>query len=270
LVNKLNLEPGEQYFKHPNGRKIYALYDVPHLFKSIRNNLISKDFFVKLNGVDVEQVSWRDVRDAFVIDQGAKLARGNVKLSSRHIAPNKFDRMSVKLAVQALSWSTAALINTVIGTGQLKSRTAPSTAKFITMLNHLFAALNSSAVRVDNPYNCYISKKNAIARKTLTDAPEFIGSWVVMKRSTRDRLFPPCFTGLQNTIRAILDLWNDLESEGYYFLLTSRLNQDPIECLFSMIRARGGFDRNPTTRQLMMRLRLGATHGLIRDGVHHF
>ena len=57
--------------------------------------------------------------------------------------------------------------------------------------------------------------------------------------------------GFRNNIRAILDMWNDLEAEGYKFLLAARLNQDPIECLFSMIRARGGFDRNPTTRQLI-------------------
>lgn len=47
------------------------------------------------------------------------------------------------------------------------------------------------------------------------------------------------------TISVILKLF---ESEGCDYLLTSRLNQDPLENLFSSIRQRGGFNRNPTVR----------------------
>ena len=40
---------------------------------------------------------------------------------------------------------------------------------------------------------------------------------------------PPCFLGLQQSVNATVQLWDDLNKEGYSFLMTSRLNSDPIE-----------------------------------------
>jgi hypothetical protein len=42
----------------------------------------------------------------------------------------------------------------------------------------------------------------------------------------------------------------------FEFLLTSRLNQDPLECTFSVIRGRGGYDRNPSAQRVRRVLQL--------------
>jgi hypothetical protein len=197
-----------------------------------------KTFGLKLKVGKARLVSWRDIHDAFVLDQSSTLARGAVRLSSRHIAPNSFERMSVKLAVQVFSESTAALMLTAIETQQLTSPTAEWTAKFIRELNHLFDALNSCQKTVKTPNNCAISYQHRIVRECLDNASKFIDTWVVSAKTAKTRLRPPCFDGLKNTIKGILALWKDLESEGSEFLLTSRLNQDPLECTFSVIRGR--------------------------------
>ncbi|KAG8274883.1 hypothetical protein J6590_098024 [Homalodisca vitripennis] len=53
------------------------------------------------------------------------------------------------------------------------------------------------------------------------------------------------------------------EHEGCRYLLTSRLNQDPIENLFSSIRQRGGFNRNPTVRVFRGSLRIAILNQLM-------
>ena len=59
-------------------------------------------------------------------------------------------------------------------------------------------------------------------------------------------------------ITSFLQLWDDLQTEhGIHFLLTSRLNQDCLENLFSTIRGKGGHGDNPSTQQF--RIRLGQT-----------
>ena len=59
-----------------------------------------------------------------------------------------------------------------------------------------------------------------------------------------------CLDGFQITINAILFLWKELhEKESLKFLLTRRLNQDPLENFFGAIRQQGGNVDNPTPLQ---------------------
>ena len=56
LVRKdLNITTDKPWFIH-NGKKIFFLYDAPHLIKAIRNNLMKYDFHF------IDKVaSWKDV-----------------------------------------------------------------------------------------------------------------------------------------------------------------------------------------------------------------
>ena len=47
----------------------------------------------------------------------------------------------------------------------------------------------------------------------------------------------------------MLDLWKDLNSIGFRFLLTNQLNQDCLQNLFSVLRRKGGFRDNPNPQQ---------------------
>jgi hypothetical protein len=65
---------------------------------------------------------------------------------------------------------------------------------------------------------------------------------------------PPCVNGLIISIKSTLDLWSDMKKNGSKYLLTSRLNQDPLENLFSILRRRSGFNSNPTASQFRQNL----------------
>ena len=60
----------------------------------------------------------------------------------------------------------------------------------------------------------------------------------------------PCLQVWQISINALLMLWEALSIQhGFKFLLTNRLNQDCIENLFSLIRAKGAQRDNPDAGQ---------------------
>ncbi|XP_072380417.1 uncharacterized protein [Diabrotica undecimpunctata] len=48
--------------------------------------------------------------------------------------------------------------------------------------------------------------------------------------------------------------WDEMKKEGNEYLLTSRLNQDPLENLFGTLRHRSGYNSNPTAMQLRQNL----------------
>lgn len=78
-----------------NNRKIIFLYDVPHIFKNIRNRLIDDNFVV-----DGKEMSWQILKTIYKNDQNT--VRMMTKLTDAHINPNPFQKQSVKMATQVL------------------------------------------------------------------------------------------------------------------------------------------------------------------------
>ena len=66
----------------------------------------------------------------------------------------------------------------------------------------------------------------------------------------------PFQTGIIVSIKATLDLYEELKTEGFSFLLTSRLNQDSLENVFSQLRALGGNNTHPSSVQTINRIRI--------------
>lgn len=102
-------------------RKIYVMYDFPHLVKSIRNNLMKRDKFGALLG----QIStcdwvadWGHIATLYNLETSSVKARAT-KLAERHIYPNSFQKMSVKLATQVFSKTTSSAMKTAVITKQL-------------------------------------------------------------------------------------------------------------------------------------------------------
>ena len=68
----------------------------------------------------------------------------------------------------------------------------------------------------------------------------------------------PCFTGMIWSLTALNNLYTseysdlkNISSQGdnkKFFLLTNRLNQDPLENMFSIIRQKNGYTKNPSAR----------------------
>lgn len=96
LYKRLNVSINEPYFYYEN-RKINALYDTPNLIKSFRNVLMKSN----LNTPD-GVASWQVIRNMFDLDI-SNVARLCPKLTNKHIYPNNFQKMRVKLGTQVLS-----------------------------------------------------------------------------------------------------------------------------------------------------------------------
>ena len=62
-------------------------------------------------------------------------------------------------------------------------------------------------------------------------------------------------TGIIVSVKATLALYNELKSEDLDFFLTSRVNQDALENVFSQVRLMGGSNSHPTAVECTNRIR---------------
>ena len=61
--------------------------------------------------------------------------------------------------------------------------------------------------------------------------------------------------GIAVSIKSTIDLYNELKSQGVKYLLTTRINQDCLENLFSTVRFMGGNDCHPSAKDFATRMR---------------
>lgn len=127
-LKELGVSVDAPYFHTASGEKVFAVYDPPHLLKSLRNNLLSHDF------VDEGKiVSFGDIVKLFEIEKQSGSTRAAHHLTPSHISPNNFQKMSVSLAAQIFSHTTAAALKTAVATGQLKTETALDTVSLLSL-----------------------------------------------------------------------------------------------------------------------------------------
>ncbi|CAI6348066.1 unnamed protein product [Macrosiphum euphorbiae] len=178
------------------------------------------------------------------------------KITTTHLHPNAWQKMSVKYATQIFSKSVSASIRTCIATGDLTSGTAEDTAEFVMQINDTFDILNSKSLYDKNPNSRPLSEANKNLFQTLKNTCNIFLEAKKLHKNKNIKSQPPCFTGIVWSINSILalyeieksDVLNKCDTEKPYFLLTNRLCQDPLENLFSIMRQKNGYNRNPTSR----------------------
>ncbi|KAK9744167.1 hypothetical protein QE152_g8037 [Popillia japonica] len=211
VVRKLGVTEEKPYF-FLNEKKIYVVFDVPHLFK--------------ING---DYVSWKDIKLVYTLDSHQSLAKVLPKITDAHINPNPFQKMRVKLATQVFSKSFSNAIKLAKSTGQLTSITANSTSLFLLKMNNLFDTLNSRTLNNSNEFKCAVSDRHILVEETMREAISWISTWCVTGTKS-----PPYFNGLCLSLTSLLHLWIDIKTEDYKFMLTCRFNQDPLEHFFDV------------------------------------
>lgn len=220
-----------------NSKKIFVIYDVPHLFKSIRNTLIKSDISFE-GGV----ASWKVPEEIYNIEkhQSVKMCP---KLTTKHIYPNTWQKMKVSYAVQVMSHTCSSAIRTVHSLEKFSTSVnskAISTATFFDKLNHAFDCLNSKSPFNRNIYKSAI-KKDGIVRSYLEVIIPFIETFSTQRKNY-------CFDGLILTIRSILlltgELLDNFPQKSYVLLY--KFNQDVEENMFSLLRSSGGNNQNPS------------------------
>ena len=224
------------YFTH-NTQKIYAMYDPPHLLKNVRNNLKKHGFCY-----EDKPVKWQFIEDFYDFDKENKI-RLAPKLTDMHINTPAFSTMSVPLAAQVLSHTTAAGIYTLCQLKKLPEE-AETTAMFLDKMDKIFNAMNSQSLKSSQPYGHAMSASTDHVR-FLKESIDFFNNLKLSKPTT---IY--CIRGWKISINAVLGLWEDLHRDNSFsYLLTNRLNQDCAENLFSTIRGKGGHRVNPTATE---------------------
>lgn len=256
-------------FKHPSGtgESIFFLFDVCHLLKNVRNCFGQ---YGVLSDGDGQQISWEFVKALHEEQQKDNLFLGN-KLASKHIDFVK-NKMSVKLAAETLSRSVADAIEYLREEKDVpRFRGSEATCKFIRTFDKLFDICNSSS-----PIGKY--SKSPISLSNLKEKLEDLDNIKIYIRGLTDSTGTPLTTGRRKTafigfvvtITSLQKLAQRLlhQNDPFKYVLSYKLSQDHLECLFSRIRRRGGWNNNPTSLQFKWALRACMLKNGIRPSKH--
>lgn len=172
------------------GTKLYLIYDIPHLFKSIRNNLLNGDIEIKN-----KKIVFKDIIRTYELDSKCTKARAMCKISPIHLNSNPFEKMSCKLALQIFSNNVSAIKTSIIN-GQLKSKTAKDTADFLLEMNNTFNACNSKHLYDINRNRCPMNFKNTHIFENINKSISTFRDAKKINHKTNTMSVPPCFTGM--------------------------------------------------------------------------
>lgn len=93
-----------------NRLKLVHIYDVPHLIKCTRNNLITKDLTFNIDGVQ-KRAKWSHILELYNEDCKIPDCKMLPRLSDHHAIPDKILKMKVKCATQVFSQRVSSTMN---------------------------------------------------------------------------------------------------------------------------------------------------------------
>ena len=156
--------------------------------------------------------------------------------------------MKVKYATEVLSHTVAASLCTYATLGRLSS-SANGTADFLFKFDSLFNCTNISTAKSRKPLKCAMTSTSS-HQSYLQQATTFIRGVKVYQGDKDVTGSIKCLNGWLVSIKAILLIWDRLQQDyGFKFLLTRRLNSDPVENFFGSVGQQGGNSDNPTAPQ---------------------
>lgn len=99
-----------------NNHEIVQIYDIPHLFKGIRNNLITKNLHFKQE--DIQKIAkWEHIYKLYMLDieEPHRICK---QLSDKHILPEKMNKMKVSACTQVFSNTVGTLMERIAKWGK--------------------------------------------------------------------------------------------------------------------------------------------------------
>ena len=223
---------------HPQapGEWLHFLADVPHIFKNVKSAFVSGQTFTLSTDIVAEHQLKSDVasveplRDlaTFQEDLQLKLAP---RLNMATLTPTHFDKMKVSNATRVLSHEVSCGL-TYLVTKEGRDESYLTTAWLIKVLDRWFNLMSSrhpvmalSKMQPDK-YEEAVNFLRAVIRIFDSVKIGAKGDW------------KPVQTGLILSTTSVLNIADELLTAGHTFLLTSRLTQDCLENLFSVVRLR--------------------------------
>ncbi|KAG5261663.1 hypothetical protein AALO_G00286940 [Alosa alosa] len=151
-------------------QRVPVIFDVPHLVKSIRNNLYKHD--LQTQG---KNVCWNHITKFYELDKLHPI-RMAPKLTERHIHLPAFSKMRVSLATQVFSHTVSAGISAMVTLQRLPAE-AKHTADFVAKVNRLFDVLNSRSVKDSNPWRRPLGAGNQEKENFLGECINWVAGW---------------------------------------------------------------------------------------------
>ncbi|KAK3929687.1 DNA transposase [Frankliniella fusca] len=226
------------------------LWDVPHLFKNIRNNFMTAD----LEFGDKKVAKWSRIIDYFKLDEGLFKTS---KLTYRHLCPLGKTKMRVDFAAHVLSEQTSCgmkTFNHLSGGKELAGSEA--TAEMLLTLDRLFDATNGpgrkdkiKSTRKDVTPDTF---HHAFWRQMIYDLKKI----TFIRKSTNERYKPPCLNGYIDTLLGLQRIWSEIQKYCVTTLKLRHFNQDPLENYFGQIRQTCGDGSDPILRHFIAGMKI--------------
>ncbi len=262
LATGLGVTKDQPFFPHPDrpDQPIFWVFDVPHLLKLCRKHFLESGFILK-SGTRITKTMLMAIHSA---TRKNDIVAGH-HLTDAHLHVRHQDQQSVKKAAQLLSWRTASLVKLLGPIVAPGNKAMDELGSFIGLVDNWFDCCNSQKKydrkKMRSGLRVYHDQQVACMEEMHS---EIDGLTVVGKRS--HMLWQ---TGILTSTKALLLLYDSLtKNYNLSYLLTRRVNQDPLEHSFSILRAMGGMNTNPSALNFQRRLRrfiLGGMNNVIID-----
>lgn len=206
--------------------QVNFLFDTPHLPNCSRNNLHKHDL-----SIGNTLLLWKYIVDFYKHKHPLWLQLAKKKIIDRDIYETPFGNMKEKFAVQVLSDTLSGALASFISFNQLPPE-AKAICDFLEELDQIFYSLNSQHLQCDQ------------------------GSSSISQWQFHSPRQPHTVKRRKITLNAILLLWEDFRQNfNSEHLLTRRLNQDPLENMYGMVRQQHGCNETPNPYHLVAGLK---------------
>lgn len=112
----MNSTPNRYFGFLVDNREVVPLYDTPHLFKGLRNNLLTKHLHFLYEGKACV-AKWRHIEQLYQIDTEDQVIRVCPKLTDNHVLKEKIRKMKVSYCTQVFSHQVGALLKKIVSWG---------------------------------------------------------------------------------------------------------------------------------------------------------
>lgn len=243
---------GKPYFQNPYDKKniVYAVLDVPHMIKLIRNCLGNKSV---LYDEENNAIRWQLFKSLVDFQTSNNIDLGN-KVNKKHIEFES-NKMNVRLAVETLSNSTSNSIEYL--DTQMKnekfSNSGPTT-KFFRVFNNLFDIMNTKKNHCDARYKRPFSEET-IGEFTeyFSQTKDYINGLTLMEKGNIKSVFKTLsftpFFGFSHNMTSFVGIYNDYIKDFSGEFYPFRVSQDLLESYFGCVRRMGSTNDNPSQQQ---------------------
>ncbi|KAJ8935620.1 hypothetical protein NQ318_006463 [Aromia moschata] len=235
-TKQMQTEEGQYFGYVINEQEIVPLYDVPHLFKGLRNNLLTKDLHFEINGKKMV-AKWDHILQFYFLDLSDDV-RICPKLTDCHVILEKINKMKVSACTQVFSNTVGSLMKRIskwnIDHGRKLSPEAEDTAELILFLDKLFDSLNgmNRIAPSSKPLKGAVTKHSAHEAFWI-EAIKVIETMRYYCNKKQRFIKPPSLSNLIKTLRGFIYLQKKLLfGNTLEYILPRKFNQDNLENFF--------------------------------------